>query len=547
MTLLLGLVLAADALDLTLERAEAARSVRDWDAAIDLAGEALGLDPHDPRCHFAWQAAHVGAGERWRLDAEYAWLLDGEDPRLAEVAEGWVNASGMPWVAIRLRDEDTTMLAVQGIRSAYDAGEVREAAKRANAALDTWPNRPDLVEPILHDESITTRKVRRRARQSADALMGQGDLLSSYRAYDVYVALGEKEAAQDAIEALEAAGEPFPLTTHRTWRVEYLEDMSQLLALQQEPQLPSGHRPHEEQAALAFTALTLYEKGRYERAAETWRRALALADASPQLLLSAGMGIERGGGDPLEVLAIADEAVVGLAQDGDLVKLSMALHLQARALRRLERPQEALVAATLAAGLGETNALVLRGELLELTGEPDLAFDAYAEAAARGVYGLEEHLERLYSGPASWEAVVADWPLEDLQEVPAASAPQPVPRDALGDVPLGVGPVVINFWASWCAPCRTELPELNGLAAEGAVVVAVSIDDRPEDMERFLQKTPLPEVEAVWDPALARELGVTGIPTTVIVDSGGLVVFRTQGYLPGDVERLAAELDELED
>ena len=546
MTPILGLALAADSLDLTLERAEAARRVHDWDAAIVLAGEALEMDSHDPRSHFAWQAAHVGAGEPWRLDAEYAWLLDSEDERLAEVAEGWMNASGKPRVAIRLRDQDATGLAVQGIRSAYDAGEVREAANRANETLDTWPEQPDLVRPILHDDSFATRKVRRRAHDAADALMERGDLLAIYRAYDVYVALGDEDAAEDAIEALEAAGEPFPLTTHRTWPRAYLEDMGRLLALQEEPQVPAGHRPHEEQAALAFTAVTLGEKGRHERAAATWRRALAVCEASPQLLLSAGLGIERGGGTPAEVLALADEAVIGLTRDGDLVNLGIAMHLQARSLRLLERPDEALLAATLAASLGDTEALVLRGELLEMAGEPTLAFDAYAEATALGVHGLDERLERLYSGPATWEAVVAEWPVEHAT-APVSAGPQPVPRESLGDVELGGQPVVINFWASWCAPCRDELPELNRLAAEGAVVVAVSIDDRPEDMARFLQKNPLPDVETVWDPALARELDVSGIPTTVIVDSGGLVVFRTQGYLPGDVDRLAAELDELED
>ena len=107
--------------------------------------------------------------------------------------------------------------------------------------------------------------------------------------------------------------------------------------------------------------------------------------------------------------------------------------------------------------------------------------------------------------------------------------------------------MVVNFWASWCSPCQRELPELDALGATGVTIVAVSTDSRPEDMERFLQKHPLPNLETVWDPALAKELGVAGLPTTVIVDSAGLVVWRTQGYIPGDVDRLAAELEEFED
>lgn len=545
MTLLLGLAWGVESLDLTLERAEAARDAKDWAAAMELAGEALELDPHDPRAHFAWQSAHVGADLVWRLDAEYAWLIDGDDPRLDEVAEGWLAASGKPNVAVRLRPEDEQPAAQQSIALAMRAGEVAAAKERGRTTLETWPDRPDLLEPLLRDDSLRTRHIRRQARVAADALVDQGDLLSLYRALDVYVAVGEVEAAEDVIALLEAAGEPFPLTPHPAWHHGMMKAMGDLMAMQTVPHLPEGHRPHEEQAALAFTAETLHRKGRHERAAATWRRALEVQPAQPQMVLAAGLGIELGGGSGDELLALADEALAGLSVLGDEERLATAHHLRARALVRLDRVDEALVAATLAAGLGDEDARVLRAQLLELTGHPALAFDAYARAAAAGVPGLDDRLARLYVGPASWQAVVAAWPVPETHR--PDSAPKALPREMLGEIAVGDQVMVVNFWASWCSPCQRELPELDALGATGVTIVAVSTDSRPEDMERFLQKHPLPNLETVWDPALAKELGVAGLPTTVIVDSAGLVVWRTQGYIPGDVERLAAELEEFED
>ncbi len=540
---ILGLALASD-LDLVLERAEAARDVGDWDAAVELAAEALEVDPHDSRSHFAWQTALIGSHQAWRLDAEYAWLLEGPDERLSELAEGWVQASGKPVVAMRLRSEDEELRAQFGIQSAMKQGDLGELRRRGKEALERWPHRPDLLVPMLHDRHVQTRGLRRDAARAADTLVESGDVLDLYRALEVYVALGDEESAREVIDALHAAGEVFPMTAHRAWKKDLMSDMGKLLALQETPQLPPGHLPHEEQWALAYAAKTLQEKGRYERAAETWRRALAADEPTPMLLLRAAQGIERGGASPEEVLALSEQAVDALTLRGDTEHLGEALHLQARALRALERPDEALRAATLASGLGQAHALVLRGELLELAGEPALAFDAYAQAAALGVPGLEQRLEGLYRGPASWQAVVASWPLAEGTKSP--KAPAPFPRERVGEVVMGQGsPVVVNFWASWCAPCVEELPRLDALASEGAVIVAVSIDGTPEDMEQFLEEHPYEDLVVVWDPALAKEVDVAGIPTTLIVDSAGLVAYRNQGYLVGDLERLAHELERL--
>lgn len=541
---LAGLAWAGASLDLTLERAEAARDVGRWPEAASLASEALELDPADPRCHYAWQTALVGGRKAWRLDAEYAWLLDGQDPWLSELAEAWLSASGQPWVAIRLRDQDEELAAELRLYLAARQGSPALIRKSSLEVQARWPDRPDLLEGMLHDESMRTASVRRAALKAAIKLATSEDLLSLYRAHEAFVALGEQERAAKVAARLAAAGEPFPLVPHRTWNGGMLKDMGQLMALQEQPSLPGSHEPHEQQWALAYAAGALEDKGRYELAAETWRRALAADEPSPTLLLKASEGIERGGGGPEEVLALSERAAEGLALEGRKIPLARALLVQARSLRKLERNPEALMAATLAAGLGVPEALVLRGELLEMEGERELAFEAYAQAAALGVHGLEPRLERLYRGPATWQAVVAAWPLEQGQR--AVDAPAPFPRSSLGEVTLGQGPVVVNFWASWCAPCQEELPELELLAATGVTVVAVSIDSAPQDMERFLEDQSLHHVTVIWDPGLARELEVSGVPTTLIVDSTGLVVHRTQGYRTGDVGRLAHEVQKLE-
>lgn len=111
-------------------------------------------------------------------------------------------------------------------------------------------------------------------------------------------------------------------------------------------------------------------------------------------------------------------------------------------------------------------------------------------------------------------------------------------------------PVVVNKWASWCAPCRAELPFLRSQAARRAREVAfvgVNSQDDPDDAERFLRRVP-PGYPSYIDRDLevaAVFKGIGGFPTTAFYDSRGRLAYVKQGgyaterQLAADIERYA--------
>lgn len=102
--------------------------------------------------------------------------------------------------------------------------------------------------------------------------------------------------------------------------------------------------------------------------------------------------------------------------------------------------------------------------------------------------------------------------------------------DLLGEV------VVLNFWATWCAPCREEMPTLAALQEElgdeGVRVATVATGrNDPVEIDRFLTDVGADALPRWRDPRqqLAREMGVLGLPVTVILDREGMEVARLAG------------------
>ncbi|MDP2345883.1 MAG: TlpA disulfide reductase family protein [Deltaproteobacteria bacterium] len=91
---------------------------------------------------------------------------------------------------------------------------------------------------------------------------------------------------------------------------------------------------------------------------------------------------------------------------------------------------------------------------------------------------------------------------------------------------------LVHVWATWCKPCREELPELLALQEDGVVVVAVSVDESWEVIDHFFAgRAPANVVRASHDEVRAS-FGVDKLPTTFVVDAGGRIRFRLAGGQP---------------
>lgn len=92
---------------------------------------------------------------------------------------------------------------------------------------------------------------------------------------------------------------------------------------------------------------------------------------------------------------------------------------------------------------------------------------------------------------------------------------------------------LVNFWASWCAPCREEHPELMSLQAEGVPVYGVNWKDQPTKALAFLNEMGNPFTLVGQDPQnqMGLNWGVAGVPETFVVDGDGKVLLRHAGPL----------------
>jgi cytochrome c biogenesis protein CcmG/thiol:disulfide interchange protein DsbE len=90
-------------------------------------------------------------------------------------------------------------------------------------------------------------------------------------------------------------------------------------------------------------------------------------------------------------------------------------------------------------------------------------------------------------------------------------------------------PVLVNMWASWCDPCRAELPllgrALQRWAADGLAVIAVDVRDDPGAARNLLAELNLPDLPVIEDRtgAIAVSWGVVGMPETFLVDRDGII------------------------
>ena len=141
--------------------------------------------------------------------------------------------------------------------------------------------------------------------------------------------------------------------------------------------------------------------------------------------------------------------------------------------------------------------------------------------------------------------------------VQAEKAPQLVLENLDGSTfslqeALKKGPVVFDFWATWCKPCIKGLPKIQALAKEyaerGVQVLTINIDG-PRNLPKvrpFMQRHKL-ELPVLLDNTneVLVQFHLAGVPATLIIAADGEVFYKHQGYRPSDEKKLKAKLDEL--
>ncbi len=215
---------------------------------------------------------------------------------------------------------------------------------------------------------------------------------------------------------------------------------------------------------------------------------------------------------------------------------------------RRSKPIEALIASMIASGPPEKR-------------PPHMAFEALSDIGGHLSEGSMKALAAaLYLGllTAANAQGLGDVALEgDMRKLTVAADPAPVPEIEMetpegGTVTLGAHagrPVILNFWATWCAPCREEMPALDAVAAKGEVAVVALATGRNtlDGIERFFDEEGIDSLPILLDPdqSAAREMGVLGLPVTVLIDADGREVARLTGGADWDGPEAAAVLEAL--
>lgn len=110
--------------------------------------------------------------------------------------------------------------------------------------------------------------------------------------------------------------------------------------------------------------------------------------------------------------------------------------------------------------------------------------------------------------------------------------------------------IYVDFWASWCGPCRKSFPWMNQLQSqykdEEVVILAINVDSDPAEAQKFLQQNPA-HFKVLYDPKgeIAEQFQVEAMPSTYLFNRDGVVKYLHRGFRKGDEEKLQSYINQL--
>ncbi|MFL6549969.1 MAG: TlpA disulfide reductase family protein [Povalibacter sp.] len=128
-----------------------------------------------------------------------------------------------------------------------------------------------------------------------------------------------------------------------------------------------------------------------------------------------------------------------------------------------------------------------------------------------------------------------------------AFAAHPVNAETLDIAQYRGKVVLVDFWASWCEPCRHSFPWLNGIqkkyADRGLVIIGVNVDRERAAADRFLKDVPA-QFKLIFDPSgqLATQYDVPGMPSSYVFGPDGTLISKHIGFREGAKDEREAEL-----
>lgn len=145
---------------------------------------------------------------------------------------------------------------------------------------------------------------------------------------------------------------------------------------------------------------------------------------------------------------------------------------------------------------------------------------------------------RREGGPQVQPDALVGQQIPDLA-LPSLSQGEPVRLRALA----AEGPMLVNVFASWCAPCEIEHPVLMGVRGSGVRIIGIAYKDAPPNTQAFLTRLGNPFAATLIDRdgRAGVEFGVTGVPETYLIAKGGAVLAKHTGPLTERAARALAE------